>query len=185
MARSFVRIALGVVAATAASMLAGCGSTPPKDPSDELLGATGSAGTTEPTEPIASPPSDGAGSGNGSGSSSGGLTPDQKKQMEIALRRGGEKAAHCAEVVADAPRGEGEVRVLFDGQKGRVVEASVGAPWAGTPAESCIKRAFIGEIVLPFDGDPLEVPYTVKLPPKQGGEAPSGKDGKSGAAEKK
>jgi hypothetical protein len=93
------------------------------------------------------------------------LTEDQKAQMEIALRRGGEKAANCASVVPDAARGEGEVKVTFDGKKGRATDAVVGSPWAGTAAESCIKRAFIGEFVVPFDGQ-LEVPYTVKLPPK-------------------
>ncbi len=102
-----------------------------------------------------------------------GLNSDQKKQMEIALRRGGDKAANCSEVVPNAPSGEGEVKVVFDGQKGRVVDVLVGPPFAGTPAEACVKRAFVGEIVLPFEGDPLEVPYTVKLPPKKAGSAAS------------
>jgi hypothetical protein len=93
------------------------------------------------------------------------LTPDQKAQMEIALRRGGEKAANCAKVVPDGPRGEGEVKVTFDGKKGRAVDVAVGPPWAGTEMESCIKRSFVGEIIVPFDGE-LEVPYTVKLPAK-------------------
>ncbi|WP_437777499.1 hypothetical protein [Sorangium sp. So ce1097] len=103
----------------------------------------------------------------------GGLNDDQKKQMEIALRRGGDKASNCAEVVPSAPTGEGEVKVVFDGQKGRVTDVLVGPPFAGTPAEACVKRAFVGEIVLPFDGDPLEVPYTVKLPAKKAGGASS------------
>jgi hypothetical protein len=94
-----------------------------------------------------------------------GLTEDQKAQMEIALRRGGEKAANCAKVVPDGPRGEGEVKVTFDGKKGRATDVAVGPPWAGTDVESCIKRSFVGEIVVPFDGE-LEVPYTVKLPAK-------------------
>lgn len=98
---------------------------------------------------------------------SGALDPEQKKQMEIALRRGGDKAANCPEVVPDSPTGEGEVKVVFDGQKGRATDVIVGPPFAGTPAEACIKRSFIGEIVLPFDGEPLEVPYTIKLPPKK------------------
>ena len=56
------------------------------------------------------------------------LTADQKAQMEIALRRGGEKAANCAKGVPDGPRGEGEVKVTFDGKKGRATEVTVGAP---------------------------------------------------------
>jgi hypothetical protein len=101
------------------------------------------------------------------------LNPDQKKQMEIALRRGGEKAANCSEVVPDAPLGEGEVWVVFDGQKGRVTDVNVGQPFAGTPVESCVKRAFIGEFVLPFEGEPLQVPYKIKLPQRKS--APAGK----------
>jgi hypothetical protein len=90
------------------------------------------------------------------------LTDAQREQMEIALRRGGDKAANCDKVVPGSPTGEGEVKVTFDGKKGRAVDVTVGPPWAGTDAESCIKRAFIGEIVVPFDGS-LEVPYTVKV----------------------
>ncbi len=69
------------------------------------------------------------------------------------------------------------MKVTFDGKKGRATDVTVGTPWAGTGVESCIKRSFIGEIIVPFDGE-LEVPYTVKLPPKP--EEP-GKPGKPGA----
>lgn len=104
-----------------------------------------------------------------------GLNPDQKKQMEIALHRGGEKATNCTEVVPDSPTGEGEVKVVFDGQKGRVTDVIVGPPFAGTPVESCVKRAFVGEIVMPFEGEPLEVPYSIKLPARKGEPTPAGK----------
>jgi hypothetical protein len=90
------------------------------------------------------------------------LNEAQKTQMEIALKRGGEKATNCASVVPGSAKGEGEVKVTFDGKKGRATDVSVGPPWAGTDAEGCIKRAFIGEIVVPFEGM-LEVPYTVKV----------------------
>ena len=90
------------------------------------------------------------------------LNEAQREQMEIALRRGGDKAANCTSVVPTAAKGEGEVKVTFNGKKGRATDVSVGPPWAGTDAEGCIKRAFIGEIVVPFDGT-LEVPYTVKV----------------------
>jgi len=96
-----------------------------------------------------------------------GLNADQKAQMEIVLRRGAEKAANCATVVVDAPAGEGNVKVVFDGKKGRTVDVIVGPPFAGTSAESCIKRSFIGEIILPFEGQ-REVPYTIKLAPRAG-----------------
>ena len=119
------------------------------------------------------------------------LTPDQKAQMEIALRRGGEKAANCAKVVPDGPRGEGEVKVTFDGKKGRATDVTMGPPWAGTEMESCIKRSFVGEIIVPFEGE-LEVPYTVKLPSrgepadaKGKGKDPKAKDPKAKDPKKK
>ncbi|APR82923.1 Hypothetical protein A7982_08272 [Minicystis rosea] len=110
------------------------------------------------------------------------LSDDQKAQMEVALRRGGAKAANCISVAADAKAGEGEVTVVFDGKIGKATDVVVGPPWAGTPlVESCIKRAFIGEYVVPFEGK-LEVPYTVKLgkgdapdPKKDGKKAPKKK----------
>jgi hypothetical protein len=110
------------------------------------------------------------------------LSDDQKKQMEIALRRGGEKASHCAEVVPDAPVGDAEISVIFDGKKGRITDVNVGAPWAGTGAEPCIKRAFIGEVIIPFEGEPKEVPYGIKL--KKGGAAPA-TDKKAPSTDKK
>ena len=69
---------------------------------------------------------------------------------------------HCIAGILTPDRGE----VVFDGQKGRVTDAKVGAPYAGTPAEACIKRAFVDEIIVPFDGDPITVPFTVKIPAK-------------------
>lgn len=95
-----------------------------------------------------------------------GLDEDQRAQIEVALRRGADKAAQCPSVVADAPTGSGEVQVTFDGVKGRAVDVEVGAPFGGTSAEACIKRAFVGEIVLPFDGGPIRVPTTVELKKK-------------------
>lgn len=104
-------------------------------------------------------------------SESGGLNQQQREQMELVLKRGGKKAEQCSESVPDGKGGEGEVQVLFDGQKGRITEVTVGAPWAGTSMESCIKRSFVGEIILPFEGNPLEVPYSIKIPEKQGAAA--------------
>lgn len=137
---------------------AGCSGMQPKQAGDEnFFDTTPTGDASETVSPEVS----------GEPEESGELNKDQKKQMEIALRRGGDKAANCPEVVPDAPSGDGEVKVVFDGQKGRATDVIVGAPFAGTPAEACIKRAFIGEIIIPFEGDPREVPYTVKLPPKK------------------
>jgi hypothetical protein len=154
---------LAALVATAA--LVGCAAAAPKQEEATFIQAEVPVAKADAPAAEVKPPSEDE------------LTADQKAQMEIALRRGGEKAANCAKVVPDGPRGEGEVKVTFDGKKGRATDVAVGPPWAGTDVESCIKRSFVGEIVVPFDGE-LEVPYTVKLPPKP--EEP-GKPGKPGA----
>ena len=155
--RRELNLNLALLVATLA--LAGCAGAPPKqEPIEEKFSSA-----EMDHDPNAGP----------AASSEGDLTPDQKAQMEIALRRGGDKAANCAAVVPDAPHGEGEVKVTFDGKKGRSVAAEVGPPWAGTSVESCIKRSFVGEIIVPFEGV-LDVPYTVKL----GGKADATKDAK-------
>lgn len=141
--------------------IAGCGAAPKQAGGEDNFDVT-PTGTAAPA-PAPAPRANKAGSDEKDDA----LTPDQRAQMEIALRRGGEKAAQCINVAADAKPGEGEVKVLFDGKIGKATDATVGPPWAGSPlVESCIKRSFIGEFVVPFDGK-LEVPYTVKLVKKE------------------
>lgn len=95
-----------------------------------------------------------------------GFNEEQTKQIEIALRRGQTKASNCSTVVPDAPSGEGEVELTLDGKIGKITEATVGAPFAGSPVETCIKRSFIGEYILPFEGDQKVIKYKVKLAAK-------------------
>ncbi len=143
----------------------GCGA-PPKPAEDPVSSDSGMPSDVSSTPaPAATEPDP---------SESGKLNEEQEAQMIIALKRGAEKAAQCGEVVPGSPTGEGDVEITFDGKKGRVVEAVPGAPFAGSPAEACIRRAFVGEIILPFDGDPKIVHYPVKIPekgakPKSGG----------------
>lgn len=159
--------------------LFGCASAPPKQSGEENnFNSTPSGPAVEEPSKWEGTSSGGSGSSeSGSSGDTGGLNAEQREQMEIALRRGGEKAAQCPQSTGneDVPRGKGEVKVTFDGKKGRITEVSVGSPWAGTAIEQCIKRSFIGEIVLPFDGDALEVPYTVEIKPKAGAAAPTPK----------
>jgi hypothetical protein len=108
------------------------------------------------------PPTEETPSGEGDASD---LNDAQKEQIKVALRRGGEKAAECNKVTGSSVTGEGEVQVVLDGKKGYVVDATVGAPFAGTPIEDCIKRGFIDEVLVPFDGT-LTVPYTIKIEAK-------------------
>ena len=95
------------------------------------------------------------------------LNADQEKQIEIALTRGEKKAANCTQVVDNAPTGEGVVKVTFDGKIGKAVEAEVLAPFAGTSVETCIKRSFVGEYCLPFEGEPLVRRHKINLPAKK------------------
>jgi hypothetical protein len=157
---------------------AACGGSQPKQAGEENNFDQTPGGT--PSDP-------GEGSTPAAPSEGGGaLSEDQKKQMEIALRRGGDKASQCGSVVTDAKIGKGDVEVTFDGQKGRIVDVSVGAPWSGTPAEACIKRSFIGEIIMPFEGEPKAVPYTIELVDKKAGASDAKTpDKKAGASDPK
>lgn len=99
-------------------------------------------------------------------SATGQMNDDQKDMIKVALRRGGDKAKNCNTVTNSNVTGEGDVQVVFDGKMGKVVEAQIGAPFAGTDVEACLKQSFVDEIVLPFEGK-LTVPYTVKLEPNK------------------
>jgi len=95
------------------------------------------------------------------------LNEEQEKQMSIALSRGEKKAANCSQVVDNAPTGEGAVKVTFDGKIGKAVDAEVLPPFAGTSVETCIKRSFVGEYCLPFEGEPIVRRHPIKLPAKK------------------
>jgi len=162
-----------------------CSSSTPKDPgvpsndgSGDSAGdgsGSGSEGSGEEgtsskphKRPASSSSSDSSGS---SGDGASGLSSDKKEWMEAVLKRGAGKAANCTGTVPDGKGGEGDVKILFDGKIGKITEVSVGAPWAGTSMEACIKRGWVGEYIMPFEGDPLEVPYSIKIPEKAGAAA--------------
>jgi hypothetical protein len=157
-------LSLGFAALTMAC-LAGCAGAPPAEDNPLQLrpADTASADTGDSKPPPKSDPG-----------KSDDLNDAQREQMEIALRRGGDKAGNCDRVVPGTTVGEGEVKVTFDGKKGRAIDVTVPAPWTGTDAEGCIKRAFIGEIIVPFDGQ-LEVPYTIKVGKKAAAPDPKAK----------
>lgn len=148
----------------------GCGGSQPGqagEGDDWAHGTSGGAGDDQP------PPAQHHDSGSGSEEGAGGLNEDQQEQIKIALRRGGTGAADCIKSVPNAKTtGEGEVQVTFDGKIGKATEATVGPPFAGTEMEACIKRAFVGQYGLTFDGAPLTVPYTIKIE-KAGAGSPS------------
>ena len=160
--RGLVGTAASLLTAAWLMSTAACGGAPPKQAGDDNnfdQAPTGKASDSGEGSSSPAAPSEGGGA----------LSEDQKKQMEIALRRGGDKASQCGSGVTGAKMGKGDVEVTFDGQKGRITDVSVGAPWAGTPAEDCIKRSFIGEFIMPFEGEPKAVPYTIELVDKKAG----------------
>jgi len=104
------------------------------------------------------------------------LSEDTQAQIKVALRRGGEKAAQCNKVTNSNVVGEGDVDVTVDGKIGKVIDAKVGAPFAGTTVEACIKRAFIDEYALTFEGQ-LNIPYKVTLEANKMAPDPNAKKG--------
>ena len=172
--RTFFALAL------ATSLLAvGCGGPPKQANSEDEFGKSDTAATPPSSggdSSASTPTGTGDSSAPASGDSGGGrLNKDQEGMIAVALRRGRDKAMNCSEVVPNSPSGDANVKVTFDGKKGRSVDASVDAPFAGTPIEACIKRAFIGEIVLPFDGGNLDRSTTVKIAAKSAPAADSKK----------
>ncbi len=169
-----MRLGLSCVALLCAGAFsAGCGGSQPKQAGEGDDWSSSGTGTDAPATDADQPPPAVKHSGEGEGEGAGDLNDDQKEQIKVALRRGGVGAADCINSVPGAKTtGEGEVQVTFDGKIGKAVEATVGAPFAGTEMEACIKRAFVGQYGLTFDGAPLTVPYTIKIE-KKGGTAPS------------
>jgi hypothetical protein len=92
------------------------------------------------------------------------LDQDTKDQIKGALKRAGELAATCNRSAQTNIVGEGTIDVTIDGGTGRFTDATMGAPFAGTPVEDCIKQAFVQEYALKFNGK-LSLPYQLKLEP--------------------
>jgi len=104
-----------------------------------------------------------------------GLAFDEE-QAQIVLKRGDRKARNCDTVAGDAPTGEGELEVVFDGPKGRVVEVKIGYNFQGSGKDAlqCIKNSYLGEIIPPFDGTKT-VTHVLNMSPTEG--ADKKKDG--------
>ncbi len=81
---------------------------------------------------------------------------------KIVMKRGARKVSDCAK--EGAATGEGEITAVFDGPKGRIVDVKLGYTFedGSERGQSCIKNAFIGEIIPPFEGT-KEVPYTITV----------------------
>jgi hypothetical protein len=105
-----------------------------------------------------------------------------KDMADMVLERGRKQAVQCPTVVPATPTGEGEIEIVFDGPSGKVVEVVLGTTFAAGSADgqSCLKNAFLGQIVTRFEGK-KKVSYTLNVPapppPEKGAKTP-------GAAEK-
>lgn len=85
---------------------------------------------------------------------------------DMILKRGARKAQQCATAGEKPPKGKGSVDVVFDGNKGRIVDVKITDTFGGASDDglNCIRNAFVGEIVPPFKGGSKVVPYTLELP---------------------
>ena len=77
-----------------------------------------------------------------------------EEAAEIVLERSRRKAVHCSSVAPETPQTEGEVYVTFDGPKGRSVEVKLSVDFqvGSDQGQRCIKNAFMGEYIPPFEG---------------------------------
>ena len=90
----------------------------------------------------------------------GGDTPFDRGAASSALNGAAGSAKGCKK--PDGPTGSAKVQVTF-APSGKATQATVGAPFAGTPVGSCIAGAFRGLKVPPFSGAPVTVSKTVNI----------------------
>jgi hypothetical protein len=145
--------------ALCATSLVACGSSPPAQSPNEVDNAPPTAAGTGAAP--AAPPS----------SIAGDLAADAKKnkfdeeQARIVLTRAANNAHTCVNVVdKDQPHGDGTVTVTFSG-KGKSTNATMAAPFEGTPMGQCATRAFVNIIIPPFEGPDVDVAQQVNLKP--------------------
>jgi hypothetical protein len=86
-----------------------------------------------------------------------------EEQVTVIMTRAAKNAHTCIDVVGkDQPHGDGMVTVTFSG-KGKSTAATIDAPFDGTPMGQCATRAFVNQIVSPFDGPDQTRKYKVDL----------------------
>ena len=88
-----------------------------------------------------------------------------KQQTQVSINRGARQAAECAKIHAEGPFGDFKATVLIS-NKGKVHDAIVPAPFAGTAIGNCVEKAFEHELVPPWDGpdEKLEADVSLKKP---------------------
>jgi len=141
-------------------LVAACGNSPPASSASDVNNAPPPS-TAGPSPAIAST----------SSAIAGDVQADSKRnkfdeeQAKVVLARAAGNAHTCVEVVEkDQPHGEGTVTVTFSG-KGKSTNATIAAPFEGTPMGQCVTRAFVNMIVPPFEGPDVDLTYPVNLKP--------------------
>jgi hypothetical protein len=147
---------IGLLAAAAQA----CGSAQSNDDMDELLVPVSAMSEN----PFGNGPPKHVDETTSGGGATGDMNDEQKDSIRGAIKTGTDSSKQCFASVPNAKTtGEAEVKVTFDGSTGHVSGVDVGAPFAGSELESCIKQAFNTQIVLKFDGPPLTVPAQIKI----------------------
>jgi len=137
------------------AMLVGCGNgKPAKEPRHGSAGSSSWEGTDEPI------------------ADSDELEFDEE-MAQTMLKRSERKAQQCV-ATNNAPVGEYEIEVVWDGAKGKIIEVDLGYSFESSSdlAKDCLKKAFIGEIIPPFSGKKTQK-FTLTLnTPKAAPKAP-------------
>jgi hypothetical protein len=93
-----------------------------------------------------------------------------EEQVTVIMARAAKNAHTCVEVAGkNQPHGQATVAVTFSGSKGRSTAATIDAPFDGTQIGQCATRAFINQIISPFEGMDVTRSYKVDLTPDKGG----------------
>jgi hypothetical protein len=145
-----------------AASLVACGSSPPAQSPNEVDNAPPTAGGSAAAT---------GSSANAPSSIAGDLAAETKRnkfdeeQAKIVLARAASNAHTCVEVVdKNQPHGDGTVTVTFSG-KGKSTNATLAAPFEGTPIGQCATRAFVNIIIPPFEGPDVDMTYQINLKP--------------------
>lgn len=88
-----------------------------------------------------------------------------KPQTQISVNRGARQAAECAKIHAEGPFGDFKATVMIS-SKGKIDDAVLPAPFAGTAIGKCVEKAFEHEMVPPWEGpdEKLEADVSLKKP---------------------
>lgn len=88
-----------------------------------------------------------------------------KQQTQISVNRGARQAAECAKIHTEGPFGDFKAALTI-GSKGKIDDAVVPPPFAGTAIGKCVETAFEHEMVPPWEGpdEKLDVDVSLKKP---------------------